>query len=112
MTHSLDTVNILNEFGINCFIFDYRGYGNSQGKPSETGTYLDAQAAWKWLTQSKQINPKDIILFGRSLGGCIAAHLATKVNPRGLVVESSFSSYHRYRSEILPLHADSMVRGF
>lgn len=93
MTHRLDSLNILNEFGLNCFIFDYRGYGKSSGKPSEQGTYLDAEAAWKWLTKTKQIAPDNIIIFGRSLGGSIASYLATKVKPKGLIVESSFTSY-------------------
>jgi fermentation-respiration switch protein FrsA (DUF1100 family) len=93
MTHRLDTINILNELGLNCFIFDYRGYGSSQGKPSERGTYLDVEAAYKWLTEEKKIPSQNIILFGRSLGGSIAAYLATKVEAKGLIVESSFTSY-------------------
>jgi fermentation-respiration switch protein FrsA (DUF1100 family) len=93
MTHRLDTINILNELGMNCFIFDYRGYGSSQGKPSERGTYLDVEAAYKWLTEEKKIPSQNIILFGRSLGGSIAAYLATKVEAKGLIVESSFTSY-------------------
>jgi uncharacterized protein len=93
MTHRLDTINILNELGLNCFIFDYRGYGNSKGKPTEEGTYLDAKAAWDWLIVNCNIQPEDIIIFGRSLGGPIAAHLAKKVHPRGLLIESTFTSY-------------------
>ncbi len=93
MTHRLDTINILNELGVNCFIFDYRGYGESQGKPSEEGTYLDAEAAWKWLTENKKVAGKNIIIFGRSLGGSVATHLAGSVQPKGLIVESSFTSY-------------------
>lgn len=71
MMHSLDTINILYNLGVNCFIFDYRGYGNSEGKPSEEGTYLDVKAAYKWLTEKKGISPDDIIVFGRSLGGVL-----------------------------------------
>ena len=93
MTHRLDTINILNELGLNCFIFDYRGYGSSEGKPTEQGTYLDAEAAYRWLAENKRTAPDNIILFGRSLGGSIAAYLATKVETRGLIVESSFTSY-------------------
>ena len=93
MTHRLDTINILNELGLNCFIFDYRGYGASEGKPSEAGTYCDVEAAYKWLTKKKNIHPENIILFGRSLGGSIAAYLATKVEAKALIIESSFTSY-------------------
>jgi len=91
--HSLDSINILHELGLNCFIFDYRGYGNSEGKPTEEGTYLDAEAAYKWLTKGKKISPDSIIVFGRSLGGSIAAQLASKVNTSALVVEGTFTSY-------------------
>ena len=93
MTHRLDTINIFYNLGLNCFIFDYRGYGSSEGKTSEEGTYLDAKAAYEWLTKEKKISPNDIIIFGRSLGGSIAAQLAAKVEARSLIVESAFTSY-------------------
>lgn len=93
MMHNLDTINILYNMGVNFFIFDYRGYGNSEGKPSEEGTYLDARAAYKWLTEEKKISPDNIIAFGRSLGGSIAAQLAGKVKVAALIVESAFTSY-------------------
>ena len=91
--HRLDSINIFYKLGVNCFIFDYRGYGGSEGKPGEAGTYLDAAAAYKWLTEEKKIEPEKIIIFGRSLGGSIAAQLAGKVEARALVVESTFTSY-------------------
>jgi hypothetical protein len=93
MMHCLDSIDIFHELGLNCFIFDYRGYGNSEGKPGEEGTYLDAEAAYKWLTEEKKISPDSIIAFGRSLGGSIAAHLATKSRVGALVIESTFTSY-------------------
>lgn len=93
MMHRLDSIHIFHKLGLNCFIFDYRGYGNSQGKPTEQGTYLDVRAAYKWLTQKKKTSPDSIIAFGRSLGGSIAAYLAGKVKVGALVVESSFTSY-------------------
>jgi fermentation-respiration switch protein FrsA (DUF1100 family) len=93
MFHRLDSINIFYNLGLNCFIFDYRGYGNSEGKPGEEGTYLDVEAAYKWLTEEKNISPADIIIFGRSLGGSIAAYLAGKVEARALIIESAFTSY-------------------
>jgi fermentation-respiration switch protein FrsA (DUF1100 family) len=93
MTHCLDSIDIFHDLGLNCFIFDYRGYGHSQGKPCEEGTYLDAEAAYKWLTEEKKISPDNIIAFGRSLGGSIAAHLATKSRVGAVVIESTFTSY-------------------
>jgi fermentation-respiration switch protein FrsA (DUF1100 family) len=91
--HRLDSINIFYNFGLNCFIFDYRGYGSSEGKTSEEGTYLDAMAAYKWLTDEKKISPNDIVIFGRSLGGSIAAQLAIRVEARALTIESAFTSY-------------------
>jgi len=91
--HRLDSINIFQNLGLNCFIFDYRGYGKSEGKPSEEGTYLDAEAAYQWLTKEKKISPDNIIIFGRSLGGSVAAQLASKVTTCALVVEGTFTSY-------------------
>ncbi|MHC4364833.1 MAG: alpha/beta hydrolase [Planctomycetota bacterium] len=93
MMHRLDSINILYNLGLNCLVFDYRGYGNSEGKPTEEGTYLDAKAAYKWLTEQKDIAPENIIIFGRSLGGSIAAQLASRVKPASLIIESAFTSY-------------------
>ena len=91
--HRLDSLDQFCKLGLSCFIFDYRGYGNSAGRPTEAGTYLDAQAAYEWLTRIKGVPAGQIILFGRSLGGSIAAHLAGRVQARALVVESAFTSY-------------------
>jgi fermentation-respiration switch protein FrsA (DUF1100 family) len=91
--HRLASINIFHNLGLNCFIFDYRGYGSSQGRPSEEGTYLDAAAAYKWLTGRRNVSPDNIIIFGRSLGGSIAAHLAASFRARALVIESAFTSY-------------------
>ena len=93
MFHRLDSINIFYNLGLNCFIFDYRGYGSSEGKPGEEGTYLDVMAAHKWLTEEKKMSPADIIIFGKSLGGSIAAQLAGKVEAGALIIESAFTSY-------------------
>jgi hypothetical protein len=102
MMHCLDSIDIFHNLGPNCFIFDYRGYGNSEGKPSEEGTYLDAQAAYKWLTEEKKVPPGDIIVFGMSLGGSIAAHLAGRNKVAALVIESAFTSYADIGSRFYP----------
>jgi fermentation-respiration switch protein FrsA (DUF1100 family) len=93
ITHRLDSINIFHELGVNCLIFDYRGYGNSEGRTTEEGTYLDARAAYEWLRETKKTAANNIIIFGRSLGASIAAQLATQVEARGLIVESGFTSY-------------------
>jgi len=91
--HRLDSLAIFHSLGLNCLIFDYRGYGNSGGRPSETGTYLDARAAWDWLVENKKNPAENIIIFGRSLGGAVAANLAGQSRPAGLVLESCFTSF-------------------
>ena len=91
--HRLDTINLLHGLGLSCFVFDYRGYGQSAGKPTEAGTYQDARAAYDWLTQTRGVPAEQIVILGRSLGGSIAAHLASEVPAQGLVVECAFTSY-------------------
>jgi hypothetical protein len=91
--HQLDSLALFHSLGLSCLVFDYRGYGNSGGRPTEAGTYRDAQAAYDWLTGAKGIPPEQIILFGRSLGGSIAAHLAGRVQAGALVIEGAFTSF-------------------
>jgi uncharacterized protein len=86
--------NRFHKWGFSVFIADYRGYGKSEGDfPTEAQVYADAQTQWEYLTQKLGINPKDIIIYGHSLGGAIAIELATK-HPEavGLIVEASFTS--------------------
>lgn len=92
ISHRLYSIRDFHEIGLSVFIIDYRGYGQSVGKPSEQGLYRDGEAAWQYLTGERGIAPADIIVFGRSLGGSVAARLAARVNPGALIVESSFTS--------------------
>ncbi|MEN6384837.1 MAG: alpha/beta hydrolase [Phycisphaerales bacterium] len=93
ISHRLENINILNNLGISCLIFDYRGYGKSEGKPSEKGVYIDAQTAYDWLIKEKNLSPENIIIYGQSLGGSIAAHLASNVKAKSAIIESTFTSY-------------------
>lgn len=88
----VETINVLYDLGVNIFLFDYRGYGKSEGRPSEKGTYRDSEAAWDYLVSQKGLKGKEIIVMGRSLGGPVAARLASKKNPAGLIMESTFTS--------------------
>jgi len=90
------------KLGLSVFIIDYRGYGKSEGRPNEKGTYLDARAAWEYLTGYKKIRPQDIIIFGRSLGGPIAAWLAKEVKARALILDSTFTSIKDIAAELHP----------
>lgn len=90
--YSLDVVETLNKLKLNVLLFDYRGYGKSEGSPTETGTYIDAETAYQYLLKDKNVPEKEIIVIGRSLGAAIAANLAKNHKPRLLVLESGFSS--------------------
>jgi len=104
ISHRLDTVGVWSGLGCQVLLFDYRGYGKSSGKPNEPGTYVDAAAMWTWLTEKKQINAKNIIIHGRSLGGAIAVQLCRDVaeKPAGLILESTFMSIGEMSKELFP----------
>ena len=86
------SLKLLHDLGYQVLIFDYRGYGQSEGRPGEMGTYLDAEAAWEYLVKTRAEPPERIVLFGRSLGGAVAIELARRHRPAALVVESTFTS--------------------
>ncbi|HIF51216.1 MAG TPA: alpha/beta hydrolase [Thiotrichaceae bacterium] len=92
ISHRPNSIDIFYRLGLSILIIDYRGYGKSSGSPSESGTYLDAETAWTYLTIEKNIAPDNIIIFGRSLGAAIAIWLAEKHSSAALIVESSFTS--------------------
>jgi len=92
ISHRLDSIKIFHELDLDILIIDYRGYGQSTGKASEQGTYLDAQAAWDYLINSRGIPADRIIVFGRSLGGAVGAWLGVQNTPAAVIIESSFSS--------------------
>ncbi|MBI2646052.1 MAG: alpha/beta hydrolase [Deltaproteobacteria bacterium] len=77
---------------LNVFVIDYRGFGKSEGHPSETGLYQDAEAAYEYLTQVRKMDKDNIIIFGQSLGGAIAIDLASKRPASVLIVENTFTS--------------------
>lgn len=88
----LHPISLFHELGFNVLIFDYRGYGESAGTPSEEGTYQDAQAAWRYLVEKRNTPPEKIVVFGRSLGGAVAAGLVERVIPAALILEATFTS--------------------
>lgn len=102
ISHRFESLEIFLHLGFSTFIFDYRGYGRSEGRPTEQGTYLDAVAAWRYLTERRGIAASDIVVFGRSLGGAIGARLAAEHTPRALIVESSFISVADMAAQIYP----------
>jgi fermentation-respiration switch protein FrsA (DUF1100 family) len=92
ISHRLDSIKIFHELDLDILIIDYRGYGQSTGKPTEQGTYLDARAAWDYLINTRRIPADRIIIFGRSLGGAVGAWLGVQHTPAAVIIESSFSS--------------------
>ncbi|MEH2239742.1 alpha/beta hydrolase [Nostoc sp.] len=82
----------LHAWGFSVFAYDYRGYGTSQGKPTETHAYEDIDSAYNYLTQNLKIPPERIIVLGRSVGGGSAVNLAMRKPVAGLIIESSFIS--------------------
>jgi uncharacterized protein len=102
ISHRLESIELFHQLGLNTFIFDYRGYGQSQGRPSEAGTYRDAEAAWRYLLNEQNISPARIMVFGRSLGGAVAAWLAQHQTPAGLILESTFTSIPDIGAEAYP----------
>ena len=86
---------------INIFIFDYRGYGRSEGTISEKGTYFDGEAAIKYLLGRDDAAAR-LILFGRSLGAAVAAEMATRFKTLGLILESPFVSIPEMARAIFP----------
>jgi pimeloyl-ACP methyl ester carboxylesterase len=102
ITARLDKLRILHDLGISTLIMDYRGYGKSAGRPSETGIYRDADAAYAWLTKKKSVAAQTIVLFGESLGCAPALDLAVREPVGGVILESPFISTAAMGSEIFP----------
>ncbi len=100
--HRLPAIALFHGLGLNVLIFDYRGYGRSQGRPSEIGTYRDARAAWAYLVRGRCLPPSRIAIVGRSLGGAVAAALAAEVRPAGLVLEATFTSLPALGARLYP----------
>ena len=99
ISHRLESIAVFRRLGMNVLIFDYRGYGRSEGSPDERGTYRDAEAAYRYLREDLGIRAERIVIFGRSLGGAVAIELARSINAEasspqaaGLIAEATFTS--------------------
>ncbi len=102
ISHRLESIQIFHQLGLDVFIFDYRGYGHSEGKPTEQGTYKDAEAAWRYLIEERQVSPNEVSVFGRSLGGAVASWLVQSHTPGALILESTFTSLPDIAATLYP----------
>jgi hypothetical protein len=92
ISHRLELLEIFHQLGFSVLLFDYRGYGASEGSAGEEGVYLDAGAVWRYVTERRGVAPQKIVLHGQSLGAAVAAWLAARQQPAALIVESGFTS--------------------
>ncbi len=99
----LEFVEMFKPMGLNVLLYDYGGYGDSTGRPSEQRCYADARAMWHYLTVDKGIPASQIILFGESLGGGVTVNLATEVTPGAVVLQSTFLSIAKRAHEMFPI---------
>ncbi len=88
--HRLDKIGMLYNVGLNIFIIDYRGFGLSQGRPSEKGLYLDAKAGYEYLLKAQKAAPEQIILYGESLGTAVLVNLASESKVKAIILEGAF----------------------
>lgn len=100
--HRLDKLLMFWEIGINIFIIDYRGFGKSGGRLTEGGFYLDANAAYNYLVNSRRLRAEEIILYGESLGTAVVIDLAAKVKVAAIIVEGAFSGGRDMAGKIYP----------
>jgi hypothetical protein len=102
ISHRLETLQLLHQLGVTVFIFNYRGYGTSEGRASEAGTYSDIAGAMAFL--NKRGWPAErIILFGRSLGAAVSLEASLHTSPAGLIMEAPFTSIEAMGRHHYPL---------
>jgi uncharacterized protein len=107
ISHRLEKIALLRDTGASVCIIDYRGYGKSEGHPSESGLYLDARAAYDYLVNELKTDPRRLVLYGESLGTAVAVHLAADRPVAGVILEAAFTSARTVARELyrfLPIH--------
>ncbi len=88
--------------GFSVLLYDYRGYGRSEGSPSEEGTYRDAEAAYDWVVANAGVAPHRVVSYGESLGGGVALELARRREVGAVMLESAFTSIPDVGQRIYP----------
>ena len=106
----LGKIDLFNRMGLNILIIDYRGYGKSEGRPTEAGVYKDAIAAYDYLRKRDDVKGQNIIGYGASLGGAVAIDLASKRTLSCLIVDSTFSSAVDIAKRIYPFVPSFLIK--
>jgi fermentation-respiration switch protein FrsA (DUF1100 family) len=102
IAHRLDWLPLFQRLRLSALLVDYRGFGQSTGRPSEAGTHADAEAAWRHLTEARGIPAARIVVMGESLGAAVAARLAARAGPAALVLHSAFTSAPDLAADLYP----------
>ncbi len=112
LSHRYDQLHLFMFLGCAILIIDYRGYGRSEGKPSEVGLYLDGLAAWKHLVGERGFSPGGVIMLGKSLGGAVACELASQepIEPGGVILQAAFTSVPDMARRVMPIVPRSFIR--
>lgn len=110
ISHRLELVQTILKSGAAVVLYDYRGYGKSEGKPDEEGLYSDITAVVRYLKEKKGYSEDQIILYGRSLGGAVAAYGAVTFRPAGLVLDSAFKNLGALVKDVYPFVPPALAR--
>lgn len=108
ISHRLELISLWRSLGFDVFCFDYQGYGQSEGAPSERATYDDVRAVWDYLVAKRHIAPENMLVLGRSLGAAVASHLVAELSrsnqptPAGLILEAPFTSIPERGAQLYP----------
>jgi uncharacterized protein len=109
MAYSTGVLDELRRSGVNCIVPEYPGYGMSPGRPSESGCYAAADAAYDYLIARNDINPKKIVAMGWSLGGAVAIDLASRRDIAGVITLSAFTSMPAIAHQLIPWLPVSLI---
>ncbi len=110
-SHRIPNAVQLMRLGIHVLLLDYRGYGASEGRPSEQGAYADARAGLAHLLEKRGIDESRVVVFGRSLGGAVAVDLAQDRQLAGVILESTFPSVSAVVRRIMGSLVAGIARG-
>lgn len=94
VTRFAEHYSLFRSLGISCFTFDFPGYGNSRGTPSEASLYASARAAYSYLLREYRATPSSVVVYGCSLGGAVALELLSHSPAACLITESAFTNSH------------------